>query len=73
MRFTIQACSGEVSALERQHGELVDQKDASTASELCTCALSVQDTDYPVRELLYHSPQTRGWQSPRCGSLGRGL
>jgi hypothetical protein len=24
-----------------------------------------QDTDYPVRELLYHSPQTRGWQSPR--------
>ncbi|PNH12628.1 Centrosomal protein [Tetrabaena socialis] len=28
-----------------------------------TC--SGEDTDYPVRELLYHSPQTRGWQSPR--------
>ncbi len=24
-----------------------------------------EDTDYPVRELLYHSPQTRGWQTPR--------
>jgi centrosomal protein CEP104 len=29
-------------------------------------SLAQQDTDYPVRELLYHSPQTRGWQSPRC-------
>ncbi|PNW77316.1 hypothetical protein CHLRE_10g431150v5 [Chlamydomonas reinhardtii] len=28
-------------------------------------ACSGEDTDYPVRELLYHSPQTRGWQSPR--------
>ncbi|GLC37245.1 hypothetical protein PLESTB_001144100 [Pleodorina starrii] len=28
-------------------------------------AFSGEDTDYPVRELLYHSPQTRGWQSPR--------
>ncbi|KAF6260813.1 flagellar associated protein [Scenedesmus sp. NREL 46B-D3] len=26
---------------------------------------SGEDSDYPVRELLYHSPQTRGWQSPR--------
>lgn len=26
---------------------------------------SGEDTDYPVRELLYHSPQTRGWQCPR--------
>jgi hypothetical protein len=32
----------------------------------CTSA-GLQDTDYPVRELLYHSPQTRGWQSPRWG------
>ncbi len=24
-----------------------------------------EDADYPVRELLYHSPQTRGWQTPR--------
>lgn len=24
-----------------------------------------QDTDYPVRELLFHSPNTRGWQTPR--------
>jgi hypothetical protein len=22
-----------------------------------------EDADYPVRELLYHSPQTRGWQT----------
>ncbi|WIA42558.1 hypothetical protein OEZ86_008540 [Tetradesmus obliquus] len=28
-------------------------------------ACSGEDSDYPVRELLYHSPQTRGWQSPR--------
>ncbi|EFJ48806.1 hypothetical protein VOLCADRAFT_104552 [Volvox carteri f. nagariensis] len=28
-------------------------------------AFSGEDTDYPVRELLFHSPQTRGWQSPR--------
>ncbi|GIL71611.1 hypothetical protein Vretimale_933 [Volvox reticuliferus] len=28
-------------------------------------ACSGEDTDYPVRELLFHSPQTRGWQSPR--------
>ncbi|KAG1659551.1 hypothetical protein FOA52_015355 [Chlamydomonas sp. UWO 241] len=26
---------------------------------------SGEDADYPVRELLYHSPQTRGWQTPR--------
>jgi len=24
-----------------------------------------EDPDYPARELLYHSPQTRGWQCPR--------
>ncbi|GFR45564.1 hypothetical protein Agub_g6958 [Astrephomene gubernaculifera] len=28
-------------------------------------SFSGEDADYPVRELLYHSPQTRGWQSPR--------
>ncbi len=27
---------------------------------------SGQDADYPVTELNYHSPQTKGWQSPRC-------
>lgn len=26
---------------------------------------SGEDPDYPVRELLFHSPQTRGWQTPR--------
>ncbi|DBB10866.1 TPA: hypothetical protein ACH3X3_007335 [Trebouxia sp. C0006] len=26
---------------------------------------SGEDPDYPARELLFHSPQTRGWQSPR--------
>ena len=26
---------------------------------------SGEDPDYPVTELDYHSPQTRGWQSPR--------
>eukprot|EP00803_Ostreobium_quekettii_P001792 evm.model.scf_816.1 EVM.evm.TU.scf_816.1 scf_816:1247-3376(-) len=26
---------------------------------------SGEDPDYPARELLYHSPHTRGWQSPR--------
>ncbi|GMH32444.1 hypothetical protein BSKO_00278 [Bryopsis sp. KO-2023] len=29
--------------------------------QLCTG----EDSDYPARELLYHSPQTKGWQSPR--------
>ncbi|MEW5298759.1 MAG: hypothetical protein WDW36_001843 [Sanguina aurantia] len=28
-------------------------------------AVSGEDSDYPVRELLFHSPQTRGWHSPR--------
>mmetsp|Transcript_16128 Transcript_16128/g.44039 ORF Transcript_16128/g.44039 Transcript_16128/m.44039 type:complete len:886 (+) Transcript_16128:261-2918(+) len=26
---------------------------------------SGEDNDYPVRELLFHSPHTRGWQTPR--------
>jgi centrosomal protein CEP104 len=26
---------------------------------------SGEDPDYPVTELNFHSPQTRGWQSPR--------
>lgn len=26
---------------------------------------SGEDPDYPVTELNYHSPQTKGWQSPR--------
>ncbi|KAJ9516820.1 hypothetical protein QJQ45_027229 [Haematococcus lacustris] len=28
-------------------------------------SFSGEDNDYPVRELLFHSPQTRGWQTPR--------
>jgi centrosomal protein CEP104 len=27
---------------------------------------SGEDPDYPVTELNFHSPQTKGWQSPRC-------
>ena len=26
---------------------------------------SGEDNDYPVTELNFHSPQTKGWQSPR--------
>ncbi len=34
-------------------------------------SFSGEDSDYPVRELLFHSPQTRGWQTPRCvGAAG---
>ena len=28
--------------------------------------VSGEDPDYPASELNVHSPQTRGWQSPRC-------
>jgi len=27
---------------------------------------STEDTEYPVTELNFHSPQTKGWQSARC-------
>ena len=27
---------------------------------------SGEDPDYPVTELNHHSPNTKGWQSPRC-------
>lgn len=27
--------------------------------------VSGEDRDYPASELNYHSPKTRGWQSPR--------
>ncbi|KAK9803394.1 hypothetical protein WJX72_004936 [[Myrmecia] bisecta] len=30
---------------------------------------SGEDPDYPATELLYHSPQTRGWQCPRFCSF----
>lgn len=29
------------------------------------CFASGEDPDYPATELNYHSPQTKGWQSPR--------
>jgi len=29
------------------------------------CFTSGEDPDYPATELNYHSPQTKGWQSPR--------
>ena len=36
--------------------------------QILTMYLRLQDPDYPARELLFHSPQTRGWQSPRYRS-----
>ena len=30
-----------------------------------------QDPDFPVSELLYHSPDSKGWCTPRCGGLWR--
>lgn len=65
LRFTIQSCSGEVRSgdcwLLRRCCYCCCCQDSDQLS-----SLAQQDTDYPVRELLYHSPQTRGWQSPRC-------
>jgi hypothetical protein len=29
------------------------------------CFASGEDPDYPVTELNYHSPQTKGWKAPR--------
>ncbi len=33
------------------------------------CFASGEDPDYPATELNYHSPQTKGWQSPRWAIL----
>lgn len=73
LRFTIHSCSGEVGcccaadASVRASLSLFTYLSPSNSTPfLCTSMLDgTQDTDYPVRELLYHSPQTRGWQSPR--------
>ena len=55
LRFTVHSTSGEV-------------RPRCDACDLCAETLQLsclQDPDYPARELLFHSPQTRGWQSPR--------
>ncbi|KAF8056211.1 CEP104 [Scenedesmus sp. PABB004] len=65
LRFTVAACSGEVLPPGRQHRTAPRAARVRARAAPAAAPAAPQDADYPVRELLYHSPQTRGWQSPR--------
>ena len=73
LRFAVHACSAEVCPASHLCSESASRVRLGGGLTVlgcarCTCCTSTapQDPDYPVSELLNHSSNTRGWQSPRC-------
>ena len=74
LAFSIASCSGEVRGaglqpLSRPGQRELNSRLGLTASFSSPLLAPPQDPDFPATELLYHSPDSKGWCTPR--SVGR--